>query len=118
MRVSQKYTLLGATAGLLNGLLGAGGGVLVVPLLEKMGVPPRKAHAVSLAIMLPISIAGAVSFWLQGVRVPGTLLFSLLPAGFLGALVGSRLLVKIRTVLLRRIFGLFLLASGLRLLLR
>ena len=43
----------GVGVGILNGLLGAGGGMLTVPLLEWMGVKGRRAHATSLAVILP-----------------------------------------------------------------
>lgn len=35
-----KFILTGAAAGLLNGLFGAGGGMVVVPMLHKDGLPP------------------------------------------------------------------------------
>ena len=35
----------GLGIGLINGLLGAGGGMLAVPLLKKMGLSQKQAHA-------------------------------------------------------------------------
>lgn len=115
MRTSIAYTLIGAAAGLLNGLFGAGGGIIVVPLLERLHLKPQQAHATSLAIILPLSVASAISFWMQGIRVPPLYLLWLLPAGFAGAWLGSKWLPHVRGTLLQRIFGVFLVISGARL---
>ena len=54
----------GVGVGILNGLLGAGGGMLTVPLLEWMGVKGRRAHATSLAVILPLSLVSAgAGYW-------------------------------------------------------
>ena len=52
----------GFFAGALNGLLGAGGGMVVVPLLDKAGLPPKKSHATSVCVILPICIFSAVLY--------------------------------------------------------
>jgi uncharacterized membrane protein YfcA len=41
----------GFIAGLINGLFGAGGGLLLVPLLKNDGLSVRKAHATSIIII-------------------------------------------------------------------
>ena len=52
--------LLGVSAGFVNGLLGAGGGILVVlalkKILKKKGADEKDIFANSLAVMLPVSI--------------------------------------------------------------
>ncbi|MCL2488280.1 MAG: TSUP family transporter, partial [Oscillospiraceae bacterium] len=51
-----KLAVTGALAGAANGFLGAGGGLIAVPLLAGwIGVERRKAFATSLALMLPLS---------------------------------------------------------------
>ncbi len=109
------YLLLGAVAGLLNGLFGSGGGVAVVPMLEKADIPPKKAHATSIAIILPLSIV-SVGFYLyrQNFQIMDALPY--VPGGLAGAVVGSLLLKKIPNDLLRRIFGALIIVSSARIL--
>ena len=61
-----KFILTGAAAGLLNGLFGAGGGMVVVPMLHKDGLPAERAHATSIAVILPLSIASSVLYLTRG----------------------------------------------------
>ena len=60
-----KNMLFGAVTGAMNGLLGAGGGMVAVPVLKKQ-MEVKQAHATSIAIILPMSIASAVSYILNG----------------------------------------------------
>ena len=51
-----RAVLAGAAGGAANGFFGSGGGLLSVPALESGGLETKKAHATSLAIMLPLSV--------------------------------------------------------------
>ncbi len=78
----------GVGVGILNGLLGAGGGMLTVPLLEWMGVKGRRAHATSLAVILPLSLVSAGAYLLRGwVSLGEAALF--LPGGYWGRRRGA-----------------------------
>lgn len=110
------YLILGAAAGVLNGLFGSGGGVAVVPMLEKADIKPQKAHATSIAIILPLSIVSVAFYlWKQNFDLMKALVY--IPGGLLGAVVGSLLLKKIPNDLLRRIFGVLIILSSARILL-
>lgn len=109
--------VLGLISGALNGLFGAGGGITVVPMLEQLEVSPQKAHATSVAIILPLSIASAAVYLFRGVPLHSRELLWLIPTGLIGAVVGTRLLKKIPAALLRRIFGIIMIYSGMRLIL-
>ena len=61
-----KFVLIGLAAGLLSGGFGIGGGIVMVPLLVAVGLDRHRAHATSLASILPIAAAGAVTFALSG----------------------------------------------------
>ncbi len=116
--IFQKYAsyLLGFVSGILNGLFGAGGGIAVVPMLEQMDIPPQKAHATSVAIILPLSIASTISYFIQGVPLNTQQLLWLIPFGLMGAILGTIILSKIKSDLLRRIFGAIIIYSGIRML--
>lgn len=107
--------LAGFAAGVLNGLLGAGGGMVIVPMLEKVGLKPSKAHATSIAVIVPLCILSA-ALYLYGKTLSFQDALPFLPAGFIGAFAGSKILPRIPDSLLRRIFGAFMLYAAWRLL--
>lgn len=119
IKLIKKYCfyLVGLVGGLANGLFGSGGGVVLVPLLEKSGIEVKKSHASTLAITLPLSIVSAIFY-----AIEGTFEFKdalpLIPFGLAGAVVGGLLLKKISNVALKRIFGVILIVAGGRLLLK
>ncbi len=82
----------GAAVGLANGLFGGGGGMLAVPLLEKLGFSEKQAHATAILIILPVS---ALSFFLYAVR--GLYDFSVLIPTAIGVTVGGFLGAKLLT---------------------
>jgi len=52
--------VLGATAGVVSGLLGVGGGILFVPALTLvLGLSQVRAEATSLLAIVPVALAGA-----------------------------------------------------------
>lgn len=111
----KKHPLGGALGGLavgaLNGLLGAGGGMVLVPLLEAIGVRGKKSHATSLSIIVPLSVVSAGLYWYRGWFRPGDAL-PYLPGGLLGAAAGAWLLGRVSTGWLKIAFGLLLIWGG------
>ena len=85
--------LTGIGAGLLNGLLGAAGGILLVAVLPRL-TPPAKLYppsvrlglyherrdilATALTVMLPVSAVSGIFYWLNGIRPSPTLLLLLI----------------------------------------
>lgn len=120
-KVKRKISLPMITgmlsAGLINGLLGSGGGMIAVPTLERSGAEANRAHATSVAVMLPLSAVSAV-FYLWGGDVALSDALPYIPGGIVGALLGVVLLRRVKPSLLRRLFGGVAVYSGLRLLLR
>lgn len=101
--------------GIINGLLGAGGGMLAVPILTKSGLNQTQAHATSVAVIFPLSVFSAFLYLKAGrVQLPDA--YAYLPWGIAGALIGVWLLPKIPRKLLRRLFALLTVFAGLRLL--
>mgnify|MGYP001362343818 CR=1 FL=1 len=110
-----KFFLTGAIAGLLNGLFGAGGGMVVVPMLGHWGLPADRAHATSIAVILPLSLLSSLLYFSMGyIRFANALPY--LPLGLVGAMIGGKILPKIQSVWLHRIFGVLVLYSAIRLL--
>ena len=108
-----KFILIGLAAGLLSGGFGIGGGIVMVPLLVAVGLDRHRAHATSLASILPIAAAGAVTFALSGEVNLG---FGVLVGvgGIIGSILGASLMNRLSTRSLSIFFGLVLLAAGIR----
>ena len=103
--------------GILNGMLGAGGGMLVVPLLKKFGLQQQDAHATAVAVIFPLSILSAAAYLWLGRYELGDAAVYLLP-GAAGALAGGLLLAKIPGKWLRRGFACFMIWAGVRMVMR
>ncbi|MDR1620538.1 MAG: sulfite exporter TauE/SafE family protein [Clostridiales bacterium] len=102
--------------GIANGLFGAGGGMLAVVALERQnGLQTDKAHATALVIMLPLTVISTILYLIRGVIVWQNVPFVAL--GMLpGSLIGAKLLGKLKSVWIDRIFCILMLAAGIRLL--
>ena len=109
------FVLGGAAAGILNGLLGAGGGTAAVPVFRKSGLEEAPCHATSVAVILPLCVLSAGIYLYRGdVTLADALPY--LPWMLGGALSGAGLLPRCRAVWLRRSFGLLMLWAGGRML--
>ncbi len=103
------YLLLGATAGVLSGLFGIGGGVVIVAALVgwfKLSI--HQATGISLAaLLLPVGLLGVREYWKAGhvdIRIA-----LLIAAGLtVGVWVGARVAQGITPAHLQRGFAVFL----------
>lgn len=105
---------VGAVTGLLSGILGIGGAPILVPaLIYILGVGQKAAQGVSLAVIVPTAIAGAVTHYRLGnVRLRVTAW--LVPAAIVGAVVGAVLATIVDAATLRRAFAVLLLVMSIR----
>ena len=111
-RLDAQLVAIGVVGGLLSGLLGIGGGVIMVPLLVLWaGFGQRDAHAISLGAIIPISIAGIVTFGIAG-RVNWLDALALAVGAVAGARIGAALLARADERVLKIVFGCFLVAAA------
>ena len=109
----------GVFAGFINGLLGAGGGIIIVFVLSKLlqGSDSRDIFANALCIMLPLSVVSCTVYISKGaVSFDGFSAF--IPSAIIGGVLGAFLLCKINTVFLRKLFAILVAVSGILLLFR
>lgn len=108
-----QFLLLGLAAGVLSGLFGIGGGVVIVPLLCTLfHFEQRKAAGTSLAaLLLPVGLPGVLLY-----NQAGELSFiSAAPVAIgllVGALGGARLAIGLQPLIVKRLYGIFLLIVG------
>lgn len=107
----------GFLIGMVNSLFGAGGGILAVPALQKSGLSKKEAHANAVAVILPVSILSAALYLAEG-KVQLSDASPYIVAGLIGSVIGTIILRKISPNLLKRIFGVFIIYAGIRLLLK
>lgn len=108
----------GLMAGAVNGLFGAGGGMLLLPLLT--GLCRLKAHeafACSVCIILPLSLVSLGVYFLQG-ELDLLQALPYLIGGSAGGVIAGLLLKRLSAAWLHRALGLLIVWGGLRLLLR
>ena len=104
----------GTCAGAVNGLFGAGGGMVLVPLLSLLtDLEDREIFGASIAIILPICIVSLTATALTGSVAWAASLPYLLGSGIGGLLAGLHG-QKIPTVWLHRGLGILILWGGVR----
>ena len=117
----------GLASGFLNGLLGAGGGILAVLVLSAVlsaksndpsaSADKRDVFANALASMLPTAAVSAARYAARGaIRIENALTY-VLPA-IAGGLAGALLLDRLPVTAVRRIFIVIAIFSGIVMLLR
>lgn len=107
-----RVLLDGAVVGLVTGLVGAGGGFLVVPVLALLGgLPMSIAVGTSLVVIAMKSFAGLAGY-LTTVQLDWGVTLGVTTAAIVGTLVGSKLAGRIPEAALRKAFGWFVLLMG------
>lgn len=108
--------LTGALIGFVNGFWGGGGGMICVPLLMQIiKLPEKKAHATTLLIMLPLSIASLCVYLISGnLQIIEAIKIG---SGFIvGGIIGAIILKFISNIWLGVIFSIIIIAGGVKLL--
>lgn len=110
---NTKLAILGVISGLANGLFGSGGGSIIVPGMQKLGIEQHKSHASAIAIILPLTVISTIVY-LRTHRAEWAVIVWVSVGGTLGGLIGAKLLNKISGNLLHKIFGAFMIVAALR----
>lgn len=100
--------LLGGFASGFIGSIVGGGGLIVIPMLMFLGLPPHSAIATSKFGAVGL-VLGALRKYSQSKKVQWKLVYRLIPLAFLGSIVGSSVLISMDEGLLTNIVGIFIL---------
>jgi uncharacterized protein len=103
------YLLVGATAGILSGIVGLGGGIIMVPaLIFLFGMNQHQAQGTTLAIMVPpIGLLAAWAYYSRGyvnLKIAAYMAIGF----FFGGLIGGKIAVHLPGDVLAKIFGIVL----------
>ena len=128
--IPGKVSLLTAGGGIgaISAVVAIGGGSLTVPFLAWHNVALKKAIGTSAAIGFPIAIAGTLGYLINGwssdyqqdylfgfIYLPAVLLISLV--SYFTAPLGARLAHKLPVPVLKKVFAVFLMLLGIKMLL-
>ena len=125
MTFFKKYIpifLIGILAGAVNGLLGAGGGIIVTYFLSHTLTKEQKSKngvfVNAVATMLPISVISLIIYLTKGyIKIDSSLLV-LLPSALIGGIIGAFLLTKLHLKTVKILFSILVVISGIMMILK
>ena len=104
--------------GAINGLLGGGGGMLCVPMLQFVcALGDKRSHATAILIMLLSSIASTIIY----IRYLGAhfwVFLAVLAGSLLGGFIGAKLLKKLKSIYIQVLFIVVLFVAGISMLIK
>ncbi|MFZ7131995.1 MAG: sulfite exporter TauE/SafE family protein [Eubacteriales bacterium] len=113
-----KFSLTGLICGMINGMLGSGGGVISVMLLSYyLHLDNKKAHATTILVILPLCIMSSVIFIKNG-YYDLNLVLKVGIGSIIGGIIGAKLLAKLSNRCIHYIFGSVLIISAVRMMFR
>lgn len=112
------YIILGLVAGIFSGIFGIGAGTILIPALVFLfGLTQHQAQGTTLALMVPpIGLLAALRYYYSGNVKLGIAGFICI-GFFIGGLIGAHFVQDVPDLLLKRLFGIFLLFVSLRMIL-
>ena len=116
MKYSLKTILISIGAGLMvgfvNGFLGAGGGMLLVPILTLLlGLNSRVAHSTAVFVIAPICLVSGITYVIKGV-IDWSILLPVAIGTIVGGIAGTFLLKKLKNDVINIIFWCVMIGSG------
>ena len=107
----------GAFIGVVNGLFGAGGGMLAVPILSIIaGLNTKSAHATAILVILPLCVVSSVVYLARGVEESGLFAPTIIGVA-LGGILGAYALQKCSNIFLQIMFYGVMLLAGIKMIL-
>lgn len=104
--------LAGVFVGFVNGFLGAGGGMLLVPILTLLiGLESRIAHSTAVFVIAPICLISGITYVIKGV-VDWQILLPVAIGTVIGGVIGTFLLKKLKSDVINIIFWCVMIFSG------
>lgn len=101
-------------AGILSGLLGIGSGALKVLAMDQAMRIPFKVSATTSNFMIGVTAAASAGVYLSSGYIDPGLTFPVVLGVLAGSMLGARLLVDLKTALLRRVFAIVILVLALQ----
>jgi uncharacterized membrane protein YfcA len=110
-------SFLGILIGVINILVGSCGGIVAVESLKYNNINQTKSHATAIAVILPLTVVSAATYLLRGNVTLSDSYVYLLP-GLIGSVIGSWILPRVPKKVLGKIFSVFIIYAGIRMLMK
>ena len=96
--------LAGVFIGVVNGLFGAGGGMVAVPVLSIIaGLDAKRAHATAILVILPLCAVSSIVYLTKGIENDGVFAPTIIGV-VLGGILGAYALQKCSKIFLQILF--------------
>jgi len=110
-----KLTLIGIISGIVNGFFGAGGGLVIVPMLKKFDKQDSKTiHATTLGCVLFMCLSSSIIYFVNECIDFKLVLFCTI-GSLIGSAVAVKLLKKLKNIYIDLIFSGVLIIAGISL---
>ena len=107
-----KLVIVGVSAAVINGFFGAGGGLVIVPLLKKFDNQNSKViHATTLGCIMFMCLSSSVVYFLDNSIYYRLFLFCLI-GSLIGSFIAVKLLKKLKNIYIDLIFSCVLIIAG------
>ena len=117
MKKSIFLLFIGFIAGLISGFFGAGGGMILVPALTLILKEDEvKSRATTILCILFFTMVSFFVYFKEN-SIDFNLSLKCICGGIIGSIIGSKLLIKLDKKILQIIFIIFLIYSGVRMIL-
>lgn len=104
--------VFGCLIGFLNGFMGAGGGIVLVPFLEYVLKYKEKiAHATAILIIFPVSVLSSIFYIING-AFNFSITLPVLIGSLVGGVVGAFLLKKLKNNVISLMFSVVMIGSA------
>lgn len=113
-KIKQTIELffVGVVSGVINGFFGAGGGLIIVPMLKQLKMTNSKVvHATTLGCVLFMCAASSVVYFFKGIIDFKLVLFCLI-GSLIGSFFATKLLKNLKNTYIDLIFSFVLIIAG------
>jgi len=103
-----KNIIIGTSAGIISGLFGAGGGLILVPVLvHYLKLGEKEARATTIFCILPMVITSGIIYYNNDL-IDWSLAIKCAVGGIIGSFIGTKLLRSLSNKVLKISFIIFL----------
>lgn len=108
--------LISYVAGVVSGLLGIGGGGIKVPAMNVISSVPMKAAVATSNFMIGVTASASALVYIRNGFCDGFVTAPVVIGTLIGSFIGAKMALKVRGVVLKKIFIIILLILGVRML--
>lgn len=110
--------LVGFFAGIISGFFGAGGGMILVPYMTEILKEKEVTSRATTIICIFFMVLTSCFFYFNQKSIDWNLSIKSALGGIIGSYIGSKLLIKLKNKILKLLFIIFLVYSGISMIIK